>query len=261
MFSRLNFFNKKIFKNKNSRNVINNGANDSVSSTFYFGAATEWAEEVYGVMEASRNRYKTAFLLMTGLSVLLTLSVLTLSHTHEYIPLMVHHYDSGAVSVQPMKPSTAPNQAEIESELVRYVINRESYDPASFSQQYSLVTLMSDRDVAHQYQHQQSAGEKTSFINQWGNNTVRSVQIEVVNFLDQEQPTTKGANSVVHKNLAEISFMVIDRNISSGKEKKTPYVAIVAWTHLGIPEDPEARWQNWDGFIVTSYHVNQRTVS
>ncbi len=251
MFSRWKF----SFKNKN------NTSSKSNPSSFYFGAATEWAEEVYGVMEASRNRYKTAFLLMAGLSVLLTLSVLTLSHTHEYIPLMVHHYDSGAVSVQPMKSSTAPNQAEVESELVRYVINRESYDPASFGEQYSLVNLMSDRDVAHLYQHQQSANEKTSFINQWGNNTVHSVQIEVVNFLDQEQPTAKGVNAVAHKNLAEISFIVIDRNISSGKEKKTPYVAIVAWTHLGIPEDPEARWLNWDGFTVTSYHVNQRTVS
>lgn len=228
----------------------------------YFQLATSWADDYYARMVTSRHRYQIAFLAAMGLCGLLTISVMMLSNTHEYIPLLIHHYDSGAVSVSPASQKGAPkNQAEIESDLVRYIISRESYDPASFDQQYQVVTLLSDSSVARTYQAQQNADDDQAFIHRFGNKFVRSVNVEEVSFLDNEDLNSKENHQMNHRNLAEVHFMVTDKNMSSGKETKTPFVAIVAWEYGGIPNDPEVRWMNWNGFTVTSYQRNQRAVS
>ena len=228
----------------------------------YFTQASSWADDYYTTIESSRNRYKLMCFILSGISAILLFSTLSLVHTHDYILLLVHHYESGAVSVEPVKQHYAPkSQVEIESELVRYVVNRESYDPASFSESYQLVHVMSDNNVARQYAEDQNAEDKRSFIARFGDKTIRVTHIESVNFLDNEDlnQTEKGAKH--HKNLAEVNFIVTDKESHGGSAKRTPYVAIISWTHTGIPEDPEIRWMNWDGFVVTSYHVNQRTVS
>lgn len=228
----------------------------------YFQLSNSWSDDYYARVATSRNRYQTAFLIAMGLCGLLSISVMMLSHTHEYIPLLVHHYDSGVVSVSPTSQSGAPkNQAEIESDLVRYVISRESYDPAFFDQQYQLVTLLSDSNVARVYQSQQNSEDDQALIHLFGNKFVRSVKIEEVNFLDNESLNSKEKHDTNHRNLAEVHFIVTDKNVSSGKETKTPFVAILTWTYGGIPNDPEVRWMNWNGFTITSYQRNQRTVN
>jgi type IV secretion system protein VirB8 len=227
----------------------------------YFQLARTWADDYYTLVVASRNRYRAAFLSAMGLCLLLSLSVMSLSHTHEYIPLMVHHYDSGAVSIEQAENAYVPeSQAGIESELVRYIVNRETYDPASFSQQYKLVTLMSDNKVSQTYHHSQSSDDHTSFITTFGSRVVRSVKIQDVNFLDNADLNDEKQHETHHKNLAEVNFVVTDKDVKSGTEKQTPYVAILTWIHAGIPNDPEARWMNWNGFTITHYQRNQRTL-
>jgi len=227
----------------------------------YFAYAASWADDYYTIVETSRNRYKLACFVFMGVSAVLLCSTLSLVHTHEYIPLIVHHYETGSVSVEPLDQHYAPqSKAEIESELVRYVVNRESYDPASFHQSYQLVQVMSDNKIARTYAQDQNANDNRSLIHRFGDTTLRSVKIEDVNFLDNEEMNEKDVVKN-HKNLAEINFIVTDRDLQSGTEKKSPYVAIISWTHVGVPDDPEIRWMNYDGFVVTSYTVNQRTVS
>ncbi len=241
----------------------NGSKNSSKENTHenYFQLASSWADDYYARMATSRHRYQVAFLTAMGLCVLLVINVMMLSHTHEYIPLLVHHYESGAVSISPASQRGAPeNQAEVESDIVRYIISRESYDPASFNEQYQRVTLLSNSTVAHAYQAQQNSDDDQAFIHRFGNKIVRSVKIEDVNFLDNEDLNANEKRVNNHKNLAEVHFIVTDKNISSGKETRTPYVSILSWGYGGIPNDPETRWMNWNGFTVMSYQRNQRTV-
>jgi type IV secretion system protein VirB8 len=227
----------------------------------YFQLASSWADDYYTIVSASRHRYKMAFFGVMGLCALLSMSVLALSKTHEYIPLLVHHYASGAVSVEQATKQYQPdNKAEVESELVRYIVNRESYDPASFAQQYQLVSLMSASEVVHVYHQAQMNNSEQSYIERFGNKVIRSVKVESVNFLDSPHFNDEENHDTGHKNLAEVNFIVTDRNVKSGIESKTPFVAILQWTHTGIPNDPEARWLNWNGFIITHYQRNQRTL-
>lgn len=256
----MKFFNQIMnsFKTKKSSSEKKQSASDKKD---YFAQASNWADDYYTIIETSRNRYKLACWGLLGVSGALLCSTLSLVHTHEYIPLIVHHYETGSVSVEPLDQHYAPkSQAEIESELVRYVVSRESYDPASFHESYQVVQVMSDNAVARAYAQDQNASDDHSLIHRFGDKTIRSVKIEVVNFLDNEELNETSAVKN-HKNLAEINFMVIDRDAQTGTEKKTPYVAIVSWTHVGVPDDPEIRWMNYDGFVVTHYKVNQRTVS
>lgn len=244
---------------KNNEKI--NSSNKSDGNQNYFQLACTWADDYYTLVIASRNRYRVAFLCAMGLCLLLALSVISLSHTHEYIPLMVHHYDSGAVSIEQAENAYMPeSQAEVESELVRYIVNRESYDPASFSQQYKLTTLMSDNKVSQAYHHAQSSDDQASLIATFGSRVVRSVKIQDVNFLDSADANNEKKHEAHHKNLAEVNFVVTDKDVKSGTEKQTPYVAILSWTHAGIPHDPEARWMNWNGFTITHYQRNQRTL-
>lgn len=226
----------------------------------YFERASGWADDQFATLGASRKRYRficAGLLVVCGL---MTLSILILSHTREYIPLLVHHYDNGAVSIEQAQNHARPrDQAQIESELVRYIVNRESYDPTSFSQQFKLVNVMSDRVVSKRYQQQQDANNAKALINQLGGDQVRTIHIEDINFLDLASRNQK--KQTIHKNLAEINFVLTDRDVSSGKMTRTPKVAIVSWRHTGVPENPEVRWLNWDGFTVTHYQLNQRIVN
>ena len=227
----------------------------------YFELARSWADDYYTVMRASRNRYRLFLAITVALCFALVMAIVPLAHNHEYVPLLVHHYDSGVVSVDQANKHYVPeSQAEVESELVRYIVNRESYDPTSFSEQYQLVTLMSDRTVARDYHQAQNSDDQSSLIATLGNQFVRSVKIQSVNFLDKENLNQKEKHHQDHKNLAEVNFIVTDKNVKSGKEIQTPYVAILSWSHEGIPNDPETRWMNWNGFTVTHYQRNQRTL-
>ncbi len=253
---------KKIFNysfcNKKKKYGVENMTENTKD---YFQLATSWADDYYARMIVSRNRYQMAFIVAMVLCGLLAVSTMMLSHTHEYIPLLVHHYESGAVSVEPSKNNYVPrNKAEIESDLVRYVINRESYDPASFAEMYQIISLMSDSHVAHLYQAEQDANDNQSFIHKFGNKATLSVKVISVSFLDNEDLNTQDKHEH-HKNLAEVHFIVTNKSLNSGKEEKMPYIAILSWQYGGIPSDPELRWLNWNGFMVTSYQRNQQILA
>jgi len=258
----LNQVSGNALQNNPKNENINNYANSSnKNNADYFELARSWSDDYYTVMRASRNRYRLMFISAAVLCGILGLAMIPLAHNHEYVPLLVHHYDSGVVTVDQANKHYVPeSQAEVESELVRYIVNRESYDPTSFSEQYQLVTLMSDNTVSREYHQAQNSDDQSSLIATLGNQFVRSVNIQSVNFLDKESLNQKEKHHQDHKNLAEVNFIVTDKNVKSGKEIQTPYVAIVSWTHEGIPNDPETRWMNWNGFTVTNYQRNQRTL-
>lgn len=234
----------------------------SASKKNYFVEARSWADDMYTSAIISRNRYKLAFFVAMGLAILLTIAVDGLIPLQHMEPLLVNHYQDGRVSVEPMKQPYAPtNQAQVQSEIVRYVINRESYDPSSYDTQYSLINLMSNREVAKQYINAQSTGNKHSPINVLGNNGFRSVHVDSVVFLDSElENKDKPKSQQTHHNLAQINFIITDHFKDSARQKTTALTALVSWDYRGTPSDPNDMWRDWDGFTITRYTVQQRNV-
>jgi type IV secretion system protein VirB8 len=234
----------------------------SSSKKNYFVEARSWADDMYTSAVISRNRYKLAFFIAMGLAVLLTIAVDSLIPIQHLEPLLVNHYQDGSVSVQPIKQPYAPtNQAQAQSELVRYVVNRESYDSTSYYAQYSLINLISDRDVAQQYIKEQSTGNKHSPINVLGNHGFRSVHVDSVVFLDSKlENKGKPKAQQTHYNLAQINFNITDHVKDSAKKKTTALIALVSWDYRGTPSDLDDSWRDWDGFTITRYTVTQRNV-
>lgn len=233
----------------------------------YFRLARNWSDDFYAATYASRNRWRAASLyVFLPLSLLLLLCVVMLVPAQHLEPLIINHYEDGLVSVVPLKQPYAPtDRAEVESEIVRYVINRESYSAASYNTQYSLVNLLSDNTVAKQYMTSQDASNKNSPINRLGDKGYQTVHIESVVFLDNvaanlSQRNEKAKRSTQHHNLAQVDFTVTAYDNASGAATHVPLTALISWTYRGTPRDPKQMWQDWDGFTVTQYSVEERNV-
>lgn len=236
--------------------------NAAITPPDYFSLARSWADDFYLAAETAKNRWRAACLYgFLPLTFLLLVMMGFLIPAQKIQPLLVNHYESGLISVTPIQAADFPrNRAQMESELVRYVVNRESYSAASYNEQYSLVNLLSDNSVAAQYIDAQSANNKNSPINTLGNKGYRSVKVESVIFLDSQDENAGNNAKNLHQNLAQVNFTITDHDATTGTPTTVPLTALIAWEYRGTPKDPALIWQNWNGFTVTSYQLQQRNV-
>ena len=228
----------------------------------YFAQACSWADDRFGTIEASRNRYRAAFLLALLLNSALALAIAMMMPLKQTEPLLIHHYSNGLTMVEPIKDKQQLiNQAQIESDLVRYVVNRESFDVSSYRAQFELVNLLSASDVARDYVDTQRKNNPKSPLNELGTQISRAVHIYSINFIDRESlnATEKHAKAKNHRDLAEVVFAMLDKN-KSGTEVAHHYTALISWRYLGMPTAPEARWKNFNGFEITRYTLQQRNI-
>ena len=188
-----------------------------------------------------------------GLNALMVTAVTVLAHYQTVVPLMVHHYDHGVTVVSPMKERVnVVDRAQIESDLVRYVLHREAYDASSYRAQYELVNLLSNNVTAHEYEREQNKSNPHSPIALLGNTHTRTVHVYSVHFIDDALENKNDTNQDHHA-VAEVVFQLTDTEKLSGKSTQTPYTALMSWRYTSAPESPYLRWQNWDGFEVTRY--------
>jgi type IV secretion system protein VirB8 len=229
----------------------------------YFQVARSWADDIYTTTITSRNRWRalSLFVLLPVLFLLLICICMLIPMQH-LEPLLIHHYESGLVMVEPAKKSFIPfNQAQVESDIVHYILNRESYNSFSYKEQYSNVMLASNNDVSSQYMQEQNIHNKYAPINTLGEKGYRSVHINSILFLDSVNHSSVRYRNNTNHNLAQINFTITDRDKISGEMKNTALTAILSWEYLGKPVDPDLAWRNWDGFRVIYYEVQQQHVS
>lgn len=238
---------------------------DSVQPTSkenYFTQARSWADDIYTAAVISRNRYQMAFfsaMVLAGLSILALIVLIPLQHSEL---LLVNHYPDGRVLVEPLHEPYAPsNPSQVESELIHYVVNRESFAESSYKEQYSLINLMSNNDVAQQYRDAQSSNNPESPIIALRRDGLRTVHVESVIFIDSVLKNKgKPPSKQTHTNLAEVNFTVSDQSKNSTLIKTHALTVLISWTYRGTPKDPGDRWRNWNGFTVTRYSVEQRNL-
>ena len=229
----------------------------------YFEHACNWADDRLGGLEASRNRYRLAFIGTLALSTSLTVAIATMMPLKQTEPLLIHHYDNGITTAERLTKEIAPiTQAQIESDLVRYVIHRESYDSSSYRAQFELIHLLSSSTIADDYEKSQRKSNPTSPLNQLGTQISRQVHIYSINIIDQEHlnDNEKASRHRNHHDLAEIVFSTTDKNKTTGAELEHHFTALISWRYTGIPASPDARWKNWNGFEVNRYTIQQRNV-
>ena len=225
----------------------------------YFKKARSWADDNFGRLEQSRSRYQTAFILAMILNCVAIVVIGMLSHYQTIVPLIVHHYENGLTSIEPLKEKKPLNKAQIESDIVRYIENRESYDASSYRTQFELIHLLSDNAVDREYLEEQSKANSTAPIKLLGEHGKREVHIYSINFLDSILENENDLHKD-HHNLAEVVFSLTDTDKTTGRTTQVQFNALIAWRYLTPPDSPEARWQNWDGFEVTRYSKTLRSM-
>ena len=247
------FINKIKIKKTINKNMKNS---QSDHKAHYFTSARNWADDIYTATLISRDRYKTAFLIMTGLTCLLTLSIILLVPIQHTELVVVHEGQSGYTWLSTTKSahSLPTNWNRTAAEIAHYVQTREGYDPLLYSYQTSDVKLFSTPQVLGEYELAQSSDNATSPIRVLGDKGYRTVAINSILPLDQDSPdTSKNRNK--HINLAQVNFVVIDHFFDGNQTIKTPYTALVSWEYRDVNSDPDVLLQNWDGFIITKYVV------
>ncbi|MBA2648295.1 MAG: type IV secretion system protein [Legionella sp.] len=226
----------------------------------YFNEAKSWADDMYGNVEQSRNRYKCAFLgamLVNGLALI---AVASLAQIQTLVPLMIHHFDNGVVTVEPLKSGNAPlNKAQVESDIIRYITTRESYDVSSYRSQYNLITQLSDEVVLTEFGQEQDKSSKESPINSLGATGERLVHVYSINFIDNSV-FNETAIPKDHHNLAEVVFTLTDKDKLTGHQTEKHFNALISWEYTTPSKAPDVRWNNWDGFMVTRYSKQLRNI-
>ncbi|MDP3559978.1 MAG: type IV secretion system protein [Legionellaceae bacterium] len=226
----------------------------------YFKNARTWADDNFGRLIQSRNRYQAAFMLVMSWNIISLAVIATLAHYQTLVPLLVHHYENGVTTIEPIASNNAPiNRTQVESDIVRYIQYRESYDASSYRAQFELINLLSDSAVGKEYVREQDKNNPNAPIQVLGSNLKREVHIYSINFLDSMLSNENDIHKD-HQPLAEVVFSLIDTDKITGKITKSHYNAMISWSYIKPSDSPEVRWQNWDGFEVTRYSKEARHV-
>ena len=231
-----------------------------MSDTRYFSKAHNWADDIYTHTLVSRNRYQLAFLASMGFAAILLITVCLIVMNQHINMIVVHRNDSGFTYVTMDEQAHAPKvtKAEVEADIVGYVVARESYHPATYQEQSSFVALLSNTSVGSQYELGQDKSHDSAPVHLLKNTGFRKVSVKSILFLDNASETSEAEK---HKNVAQVNFVISDHLFSTDKHIDTPFTVLISWDYRGAPSDPEAIWKNWSGFTVTAYQLSQVTVS
>lgn len=218
----------------------------------YFQLAQHWADDYHLMATLAHKRWRFFCLVLLVPALLLCLLCIAVLIPLQHLqPLLINHYQDGSVTVTPIKQTDIPsNKAEQSSDILRYVIHRESYSRYSLRNNYQLIRLLSKPTVFNQYQQQLHLKY----------NHYKTVTINSVLFLDRDSQQNPKKNRLQHHNLAQVDFTVVDHNIANGQMKYLPKTALISWEYRGTPKDPMAAWRDWNGFTVLSYQVQSRFI-
>ncbi len=234
-------------------------ANNTPETGNLFETARSWADDIYSSQVAKAHVFQLASVGLLVLCMILSLGIVFLLPLKKTELVVVHKSHNGVVWVEPPDSLQSPSTALLESEIVNYIINRESYSAFSFDTQYETVNLMSSESIAKVYRRGQDALNETSPIHELGEDGMKTVQIDNVVFLDNESLNKKDEAKKKHENRAQVNFEVTTDE--GNRITVTPYTALLSWTYRGTPSDPIAKWKNWDGFTITHYVVTQRNIT
>ena len=251
---------KKWFKQNNKKEVI------AESTQSYFESARDWATERYHTQKVMANRWQLAFWVQLAFSVVLVIALMMMLPLKTWEPLIIEHdLQTGEFFTHPAPVENLPKtQQEIESDLVHYVIARETYSPTDEGVRYRQVQFMSAPAVFTPFVEAHRSGSPDSPETLLGDKGLRTVEVEDVIFFDASDPRhyqskRESKKAALVPPIAKVDFMTTE--ITGQSVTKKYWVATISFEYLGTPNHKEAAWSNWSGFTVTSYRVDQRNIN
>ena len=212
--------------------------------------AREWEYFAHAAMEVERNRWFVATVVAGMLATGALAAVTMLLPLEKLVPLAVT-VDSrtGLVtSVEYGRNAKELTQKEAiqRSDVAKYVIARETYDPLDLATNAKLVRVMSDSSVLRQYEEDGSQYNEASPMKRYGTKMRRRIEISTVLPLPNSESTF------------QVRYVAVeDAPGSQSVPVEKPFVATVRFRYSDRPLSNEDRILNPLNFRATAYRKDQ----
>jgi len=212
--------------------------------------AEEWEYFAHAAMEVERNRWFVATIVAGMLAAGALASVAMLLPLKKLVPLAVT-VDSrtGLVtSVEYGRDAKELTQKEAiqRSDVAKYVIARETYDPLDLATNAKLVRVMSDGAVLRQYEDEGSQYNDASPMKRYGTKMRRRIEISTVLPLPNSESTY------------QVRYLAVEDALGAQLAPvERPFVATVRFRYSDRPLSNEDRILNPLNFRATAYRKDQ----
>jgi type IV secretion system protein VirB8 len=216
----------------------------------YYEEAASWSADIHGALRASRRLAWIIAAAAVLVAVLEALALATLAPLKTVVPLAITvDRQTGYVQAETtLKPGAlSDNLAITQSNLVRYVTARESFDATDLRENYRLIMLWSAGEARAQYASLMSRGAADSPLNLYPPTSQVKVDIESVSLLT---PTT-----------ALVRFSTTRQDAGGGAQAPRYWAAALAFRYADAPMSMGDRFINPLGFQVTRYRRDSETPS
>lgn len=209
----------------------------------YFGHGETWEQEIIANAIQSRNRAWIMSFFCMGFAVLAVGALLLLLPLKTFEPYVVT-VDRGTGFLEVTKGLYQGNLTEDEaitqSNLVKYVSLRESYNPSILRENYDLVSLMSQGIALKEFQQLWNGENPDNPSVVYGRKAAIDVKIQSVSFLNDKTASVRFQRELKENNQTKVSY----------------WTAIIDYQYTQKPMKMADRFLNPLGFQVTSYRIN-----
>lgn len=215
----------------------------------YFQQGDVWEQEIVRrARRSSQLAWSLAFV-FAGTAVLSLIAIVLLVPLKSFEPYVVT-VDSTTGYIEVKSGLTRPaniteQQAVTQANVVRYIRNREGYDPFAIDEQFGIAALLSTGEAASELQALYSAANPQNPAKIYGR--LKRVLVDIKSVTFPNASTAIVRFSTTEKGEAESALH--------------HWIAVVRFRYTDTPIRNEWRFENPLGFQVYSYRRDQETVA
>ncbi len=209
----------------------------------YLKDGATWEDEIIANAIQSRNRAWFMSFFCMGIATLSLATLLFLLPLKTFEPYVVTvDRSTGYLEVTKglYQGNLTQDEAITQSNLVRYVSLRESYNPSILRENYDLVSLMSQGNALQEFQQLWNGQNPNNPSIVLGRKAAIDIKIQSVSFLNDKTASIRFQRELKENNQTKISY----------------WTAIVDYQYVQKPMKMGDRFLNPLGFQVTSYRIN-----
>ncbi len=209
----------------------------------YFNDGATWEQEIIANAFQSKNRaWLIAFFCM-GVAILSLLTLLLILPLKTFEPFVVTvDRSTGYLEVTKglYQGNLTQDEAITQSNLVKYISLRESYNPSILRENYDQVSLMSQANALKEYQQLWNANNSNNPSIIYGRKAAIDIKIQSVSFINDKTASVRFQRELKENNQTKVSY----------------WTAVIDYHYSQKPSKMAERFLNPLGFQVTSYRVN-----
>lgn len=216
----------------------------------YLRRAEAWEDQVYRNLAASRLRAWIVAAVSAGVALLSLLALVLALPLKEFAPFVISVDKSTGYAEVVRELAATPisgEEAVTEANLVAWIIDRETYDPADIKPRFEQMRLTSAGRAWEDYRALWAPGGPQNPGLLYGWNARIRVEVKAISFLRPD--------------VASIRFRKLETDSRSGETRISDWVGIVGFAYARAPMRMRERWSNPLGFQVTSYRADQEALA